>query len=128
MLALLLALGILYALPNLYGEHFALQISGEKGGPVAEEIFREIGEELADKQVGILKSSFDHGKVLFRFNDSESQLKAKRVVSELLDQLFEKYPTLKDRDFQVAQNQEIVLKNRLVTEGEIALLPPFSGG
>jgi len=49
-------------------------------------------------------------------------------VSELLDVLFEKYPNLKDKDFQVAQNQKIVSKDTHISEHEIALLPPFSGG
>jgi len=32
------------------------------------------------------------------------------------------------KDFQVAQNNEIVTKETLVSGTEIALLPPFSGG
>ena len=53
---------------------------------------------------------------------------SKSSVSELLDVLFEKYPNLEDKDFQVAQNHEIVSKETFVSETEIALLPPFSGG
>ncbi|HMC01964.1 MAG TPA: MoaD/ThiS family protein [Flavobacteriaceae bacterium] len=49
-------------------------------------------------------------------------------VSELLSLLFNKYPDLRDKDFQVAQNNEIVSKGTIVSETEIALLPPFSGG
>lgn len=49
-------------------------------------------------------------------------------VSELLYLLFNKYPELKNKDFQVAQNNEIISKESVVLEGEIALLPPFSGG
>ena len=50
------------------------------------------------------------------------------TVLELLNLLFKKYPLLKNKDFQVAQNQEIISKESLVLEGEIVLLPPFSGG
>ena len=53
---------------------------------------------------------------------------SKSSVSELLDTLFEKHPNLKGKDFQIAQNQEIVSKNSIVSAHEIALLPPFSGG
>ncbi len=53
---------------------------------------------------------------------------SKASVSELLDTLFEKYSNLKNKDFQVALNNEIVSKDTLITENEIALLPPFSGG
>ena len=53
---------------------------------------------------------------------------SKSSISELLDILFEKHPNLKGKDFQVAQNQEIVSKNDIVSDNEIALLPPFAGG
>jgi len=52
----------------------------------------------------------------------------KSTISELLNVLFEKYPNLKDKDFQVAQNNTIVSKKTIVSKTEIALLPPFSGG
>ena len=51
----------------------------------------------------------------------------KGSVSDVLMLLFEKYPTLKETDFQVAQDLEIVSKDTLLLESEIALLPPFSG-
>jgi molybdopterin synthase sulfur carrier subunit len=53
---------------------------------------------------------------------------SKRSVSDLLELLFEKYPALKEKDFQVAQDLEIVSKETVLLESEIALLPPFSGG
>ena len=53
---------------------------------------------------------------------------SKSAVSELLEALYDKYPELKGKDFQVAQNHEIVSKHELVTQHEIALLPPFAGG
>ena len=53
---------------------------------------------------------------------------SKSSVLELLDVLFEKYPNLETKDFQVAQNHEIVSRETLISENEIALLPPFSGG
>lgn len=60
---------------------------------------------------------------------SEEQLDfTKTSVSELLETLFEKHPSLKEKDFQVAQNHEITSREMPVTESEIALLPPFSGG
>ncbi|AUC76983.1 MoaD/ThiS family protein [Olleya sp. Bg11-27] len=49
-------------------------------------------------------------------------------ISELLEVLYQKYPGLKNKDFQVAQNQELVPLNTLVTDNELALLPPFAGG
>jgi len=53
---------------------------------------------------------------------------SKTTVSELVETLFEKYPLLKQKDFQVAQNHEITSREAPITAHEIALLPPFSGG
>ena len=53
---------------------------------------------------------------------------SKTTVAELLEELYAKYPGLKERDFQVAQNLEIVSKDTNLINTEIALLPPFSGG
>jgi len=50
------------------------------------------------------------------------------LVSELLETLNVKYNELKNIDFQVAQNQELVSIETELTGGDIALLPPFAGG
>lgn len=51
-----------------------------------------------------------------------------RLISELLESLYSKHPDLKNKDFQVAQNQELVSESTEITGQELALLPPFSGG
>lgn len=61
-------------------------------------------------------------------SDQEAINFSGRLISELLDTLYLKYPNLKNKDFQIAQNQELVSKNTEITGQEIALLPPFSGG
>ena len=53
---------------------------------------------------------------------------SKMTIAELIEALFAKYPELENKDFQVAQNQEIVSKEAAVSGEELALLPPFSGG
>ena len=51
-----------------------------------------------------------------------------QLISELLNMLYSKYKALKNKDFQVAQNQELVSVETKITGTEIALLPPFAGG
>ncbi|MEZ4874177.1 MAG: MoaD/ThiS family protein [Flavobacteriaceae bacterium] len=51
-----------------------------------------------------------------------------KTISDLLEQLFEKYPSLQGKDFQVAQNNQVTPRGETVSSNEIALLPPFSGG
>lgn len=60
--------------------------------------------------------------------DEESLEFSGSLVSELLETLFKTYSALKTRDFKVAQNQELVDLNTIITGDEIALLPPFAGG
>ena len=50
------------------------------------------------------------------------------TILELRENLYQKYPDLKNKNFQVAQDQVLVENQSLVTEKEIALLPPFAGG
>ena len=52
----------------------------------------------------------------------------KNTGAELLDQLYGKYPTLKNTSFKIAQNQEIIQKEEILSSNEVVLLPPFSGG
>jgi len=58
----------------------------------------------------------------------ETFLFSKSTVLDLLDILFSKYPLLKEKEFQVAQRQILVSRNTIISDTEIALLPPFAGG
>ena len=50
-------------------------------------------------------------------------------VSDVLEVLFLKYPTLEQKQFQVAVDHNLVTASATITEAsEIALLPPFAGG
>ena len=60
--------------------------------------------------------------------EEEILLFSETTVSELLQVLYKKYPSLENKKFQIAQNQKIVKKSTIISEIEIALLPPFAGG
>lgn len=53
---------------------------------------------------------------------------SRSTILELKEYLYQKYPDLKKKNFQVAQNQILVDGHTLLTGKEIALLPPFAGG
>ncbi len=80
-LAIFLSLMVLYALPNLYGEDLALQVTSEKGEGISDELFTEIQTYLTSNDIVIKKSENDESKALYRFNDSETQLKAKDLTN-----------------------------------------------
>jgi len=50
------------------------------------------------------------------------------IVSELVETLYLKYSNLRTKNFQIAQNQELVSMEAELTGNDIALLPPFAGG
>jgi len=78
-----LLLGLIYAIPNLYGEDPAVQITHLKGKPVNEETVTEVnavlkGADLKPKSLAIE----NEGAVLARFADPETQLKAKEAIKK----------------------------------------------
>ena len=50
------------------------------------------------------------------------------TVEALLDDVYKKYPKLKEIEFKIAQNNTIIPNNSLLIQNELALLPPFAGG
>ena len=60
---------------------------------------------------------------------SEEKIKfSGKSISDLKSILFQKYEELKNKDFQIAQNNELTTNESIIIATEIALLPPFAGG
>lgn len=81
-----LIVGIVYALPNLYGDDFAVQISGVRGAPVNEALAERVtdilkAEELSPKSVAYHQ---DEGNILIRFTRPEPQLHAASALRQAL--------------------------------------------
>ena len=76
--------------------------------------------DLKIKYFGLLAEITQCNEEVLEFSET--------TISEVLEVLHIKYPSLRDKDFQVAQDLEIVSKDSIVSATEIALLPPFSGG
>ena len=53
---------------------------------------------------------------------------ANGTAADLLKILFEKYPILEEREFQIAQNQVLISHDAIISNNDIILLPPFAGG
>ncbi len=85
-LIITLMIGFIYAIPNLFGEDPAVQISGLKGQTVNEETVRAINQSLEEAHLKPLSMTLEEDSVLVRFQDPESQLKAKEIISKSLDQ------------------------------------------
>ncbi|RMG30544.1 MAG: protein translocase subunit SecD, partial [Gammaproteobacteria bacterium] len=80
-----LGIGLLYALPNLYGEDPAVQISPTRTEPVDEALRRTVLERLQSAHLAPKAVELEPGKhLLVRFGDTETQLKAADMLKAAL--------------------------------------------
>ena len=88
MILLILAIGIIYALPNLYGEDPALQISSSRGFNLPQNLTSTIENSLADELISFKSREQVGNRILYRFNSTEDQLKASAALQEDLGEQF----------------------------------------
>lgn len=85
MIIAILVIGGIYALPNLYGENQAIQISGSKGITLEKEDYAKI-EQVVAQDCPDCKIERNEGQALIRFEDNDLRLKVKeKLTSELGD-------------------------------------------
>jgi preprotein translocase subunit SecD len=80
----LLLIGLVYALPNLYGEDPALQISGTRAGTVDSSIAESVAAALETANIPVKTVESGEDRLLIRFNDTEAQIKAVDYVKSTL--------------------------------------------
>ncbi|NBI13299.1 protein translocase subunit SecD [[Haemophilus] felis] len=84
MVILVVAIGVLYALPNLYGEDPAVQISGTRGQQASTEVLADVQTLLTQNQLNTKSIILENGSILARFSNTEDQLLAKDKLVEKL--------------------------------------------
>jgi preprotein translocase subunit SecD len=85
LIGLILALGTIYALPNLYPDDFAIQVSGTQSTTLPNEALGEkISSELKDAGVEPKSVVLDGNMILIRLHSGEQQLSAKPIVQRIL--------------------------------------------
>ena len=84
LIAMIVVIGFIYALPNLYGSDPALQISSSRGAEISE--LTEIQVQIALDEAGIKPGSIELNidNLLIRFHDEETQLRAQEIVKSAL--------------------------------------------
>ncbi len=81
----ILLVGCIYAIPNIYGEDPAVQITGLKGTVVNEELVTSITQSLKEHAIKPKKIALETANAcLVRFSDPETQLKAKEIIRKAL--------------------------------------------
>ncbi|EGR2240246.1 protein translocase subunit SecD [Vibrio cholerae] len=84
MVMLTIAVAALYALPNIYGEDPAIQITGARGASVDVSTLDAVTDALNKAQLSQKSIALENGSILVRFNDTDTQISARDIISEAL--------------------------------------------
>ena len=84
MVVFTIAIAALYALPNIYGEDPAIQITGARGASVNMSTLDSVTQALEKKSLSYKSIALEDGSILVRFNDPDAQISAKDVINEAL--------------------------------------------
>ena len=77
--------GMLYALPNIYGEDPGIQIAGVGSNEADREILKQVEGALSEHNIAADRVVLDAAGLKLRFLDAEMQLKAKDVIQDELE-------------------------------------------
>ncbi|WNJ95983.1 protein translocase subunit SecD [Vibrio ruber] len=85
MVVFIIAVSALYALPNIYGEDPAVQITGARGASVDMATLDTVTQSLDKAHLSYKSAALENGSVLVRFNNTDTQLSARDTIREALD-------------------------------------------
>ncbi len=80
MIAFVIALGALFALPNIYGEDPAVQVSGTRGRTVNNAVLEDVQDALQQAVIEYVSADLDQERLLVRFADPDTQLRGQDVI------------------------------------------------
>ena len=81
---IVLGMCALYAMPNLYGEDHAIQISASRNAVVNEQLLTRVQSTLAAAEIETKRSELDADKLLIRLFDADTQLVARETIQRAL--------------------------------------------
>ncbi|HHF2556820.1 TPA: protein translocase subunit SecD [Haemophilus influenzae] len=84
MVIFIVAIGILYSLPNIYGEDPAVQISGTRGQEANTSVLGQVQDVLKTNNLPTKSIVLENGSILARFTNTDDQLLAKDKIAERL--------------------------------------------
>jgi preprotein translocase subunit SecD len=78
-------IGFIYALPNIFGDYPAVQITGGNAAmPVNDDTVKTIADALHKADVNYIGIRRDDRYVMLQFNSTDTQLKAKETIQQVL--------------------------------------------
>src|SRR5580704_3769000 len=82
LVAAVLALALLFALPNVFGEDPALQVARKDHNAVSSDGSKELEAFLKERNIRFAKSYLDGGRLMVRFANVPDQLAARDAVND----------------------------------------------
>ncbi|MEW5291256.1 protein translocase subunit SecD [Erwinia papayae] len=84
MLVVVLIVGLVYALPNLYGEDPAVQITGARGSAASEQTLGQVQNALKQENIQSKSIALENGAIMARFANGDVQLRARDAITRVL--------------------------------------------
>jgi len=84
LILIVVAVGVVYALPNFYGEDPALQITSSRGFELPSDLTTNINDALVVEKISYSSHEQQGNRLLYRFKNTEDQIKAADVVRKSL--------------------------------------------
>ncbi|MGE9551878.1 protein translocase subunit SecD [Erwinia amylovora] len=84
MLIVVLIVGLVYALPNLYGEDPAVQVTGARGSAASEQTLGQIQDVLKKENIQSKSIALENGAIMARFANGDVQLRARDAITQAL--------------------------------------------
>lgn len=81
----LLLVTALYALPNLYGDDHAVEVTGVRGTKVSTVVLSKVQSQLEQRSIAVKSITLQEDTLLVRLKNHEQQLAAKSVIKQALD-------------------------------------------
>jgi preprotein translocase subunit SecD len=88
LVVVVLALGLLFALPNVFGEQDALQVERKDGTAMDAAAQKSVTDLLATRQVATNGSYVESGRLMVRFDQRTEQIKARDAANETLSEAY----------------------------------------
>jgi len=88
LIGLILLVGVVYALPNLFGEDPALQVTSARGFAVPPTLETSISDALTAEKISIKGQEQAGNRLLYRFESAADQIQAAEVVKRTLGEQY----------------------------------------
>jgi len=88
LIGLILLFGLVYALPNLFGEDPALQVTSARGFALPPDLLETVADSLTAEKIAITDKEQVGNRLLYRFDSTADQIQAADVLKKSLGEQY----------------------------------------